>query len=255
MITFIFVVTFFALFQRGRYLTAGALLACATAMKLYPGVFGVLLLQRRQYKASALTAVMTLAVTLAAAASFPGGISGTFQKLSSNLEYFNNQYVLSLNASIFSSNYFAVLKIILAASGLNVTPWSQTLLLPYTLFCILVFAAVVIYILVREKVLWKQACLLTILVITLPTVSFDYKLIYLLLPLGLFVSAPQENAADDRLYGLLFGLSLIPKAYLPITGEVTLSVVLNPLLMTVMMGHIIWTGLRPRLGSVTATHA
>jgi hypothetical protein len=244
MITICFIMGFLALFKRGKYHSAGFLLACATAMKLYPGVFGVLLLKRRQYKASALTAVATLVFTLGAAAVFPGGIPGTLQLLSVNLEYFKNEYILSPGAIQFSSNYFAVVKLLLLRAGLDVAMWAQALLIPYTLLCLALFGFVVVYILTRERILWKQVCLLSILVITLPEVSFDYKLIYMLLPLGLFISAPPGHAAEDHLYGALFALILIPKAYLPVGHEITLSVVLNPFLMTLMMAHILWAGLR-----------
>lgn len=243
MFTISFMICFLFLFERGKYMGAGALLACATAMKLYPGVFGVLLLKRRQYKASVVTAVMTLLLTIGAASLFPGGLLGSIDLLSANLDSFKTRYVLDGQAIPFSSSYFSVLKIAFALAGANISESAQAALLPYTVASAVLFALVTIYILVWEKVLWRQVCLLSILAINLPTVSFDYKLIYMLLPLALFVSEPGENREKDRFYSLLFGLILIPKAYVA-SGEVTIGVVLNPLLMTLMMAHIVWSGLR-----------
>jgi hypothetical protein len=80
--------------------------------------------------------------------------------------------------------------------------------------------------------------------ILLPEVTFDYKLIHLLVPAVLFISTSPGKAGEDRLYMWLFGLLFIPKAYAPIGYETTIGVLLNPLLMTAMMGTIVWRGIR-----------
>jgi hypothetical protein len=245
MIVLLFLFGFIALFERGKYLAAGALLACATAMKLYPGVYGVLLLQRRQYKASALTAALTLVLTLLAASTFPGGISGTALRLVGNLEFFKEHYILSAGTIYFSSGYFSVLKLFVRIAGFDVPLVMEALRLPYAVLSIAAFAAITLFILRTDGPLWKKAALLCFAMILLPEVSFDYRLAHILLPLGLFVAAPPGDVRHDRLYALLFGLLLIPKAYAPIGFEVTLGVVANPLLMTLMMAHILWTGWRP----------
>jgi hypothetical protein len=107
-----------------------------------------------------------------------------------------------------------------------------------------VFALVVLYIIKCEKVLWKQVALLAFMTILLPEVTFDYKLIHLLVPAVLFISTSPGKAGEDRLYMWLFGLLFIPKAYAPIGYETTIGVLLNPLLMTAMMGTIVWRGIR-----------
>jgi hypothetical protein len=242
MIVLLFLLGFIMLVERGRYLAAAALLACATAMKLYPGVYGVLLLQRRQYKASALTAALTLILSLLAASAFPGGIAGTAQRLLGNLDFFKEEYILSAGTIYFSSSYFSVLKLLVRIAGYDVPLVLEALRLPYAILSIAAFAAITLFIFRIERTLWKQACLLCFAMILLPEVSFDYRLAHILLPLGLFIAAPPGNARHDRLYAALFGLLLIPKAYAPIGFEVTLGVVLNPLLMTLMSGHILWTG-------------
>jgi hypothetical protein len=243
MITFCFIIGFLSLLERKRYAWAGVLLACATAMKLYPGAFGILLLKNRQYKASALTAIVTLLLSTGAASLFPGGLFGSINLLSRNLAYFRTHYILDAQGMPFSSSDFSALKLVLMDLGVSVSGGAQAALLPYTLASAIVFVMVVAYILVWENVLWKQVALISISIITLPTVSFDYKLIYMLLPLALFVSASGEERADDRFYSILFGLILIPKAYWA-QGEISISVIVNPILLTLMMGHIVWSGLR-----------
>lgn len=235
---------FFAAFERGRYLLAAVLLAGATAMKLHPGVFGVLLLQKRQYKASALTAVVTAVLTVATAAAFPGGVLGTAALLSRNIQYFNEVFILSRDMIYFSVGYFSVIKLFIHVVGGNVTEIARAVHLPYAIFCFAFFAMIATYIFRSERTVWKQVFLLSCTMILLPEVSFDYRLIYLLVPVGLFISASPGNPDHDRIYTVLLGLLLIPKAYSLIGHEITIGVVLNPLLMTLMMGHIIWTGIR-----------
>lgn len=242
MVVLIFLFGFIVMFERGKYLAAGAFLACATAMKLYPGVYGVLLLQRRQYKASALTAALTLIFTLGAASSFPGGIPGTAERLLTNLAFFKEHYILSAGTIYFSSGYFPVVKLLVRVAGYDVPLVLDTLRMPYAILSIAAFAAITAFILYTKPVLWKQACLLCFAMILLPEVPFDYRLTHILLPLALFVAAPPGNVRHDRFYALVFGLLLIPKAYAPIGFEVTLGVVVNPFLMTLMGAHILWTG-------------
>jgi hypothetical protein len=213
-------------------------------MKLYPGVYGVLLLQRRQYKASALTAALTLVLTILAASTFPGGVSGSTQRLLGNLDFFKENYILSSGMIYFSSGYFSVLKLLLRIVDLDTPVIIENLRLPYTIFSISAFAAITVFILWTERILWKQACLLCFAMILFPEVSFDYRLAHILLPLALFIAAPPGNVRHDRLYAALFGLLLIPKAYAPLGFEVTLGVVVNPFLMTLMTAHILWTGWR-----------
>ncbi len=244
MIVLLFMLAFFALLGRGRYLLAGVMLACATAMKLYPGVFGVLLLARRRYAASAVTGVLTLLLTFASAAAFPGGLAGSVEALRANLRYFQEAYVLSPDAVQFGASWFSLLKLLFLALGEDVGAQARAALTPYTLFCLTTFALLAAFALFRERILWKQAYLMAFAAIALPEVSFDYKLIHLLPPLGLFLAAPPGAASDDRLYAVLFGLLLIPKAYPLMNAEIAAGVLLNPLLMLLLAGRIIWTGLR-----------
>lgn len=234
---------FVAAVARGKFLTASVPLACAIAMKLYPGVLGVLLLQRRQYKAAALTAILTVVLTVGAAAAFPGGVSPTFHLLANNYHRFGDEYVLSPKTVPFSSNYFALVKLVTALLGGNVIATARAALTPYGIASLLLFSGVCLFIMSRELALWKQAVLLLAMAILLPQVSFDYRMIHLLVPLGLFIVAPPGRTRDDRVHAALFGLLLIPKAYGPLGSETTVGVILNPLLLTALMGHIIWTGL------------
>lgn len=71
-------------------------------------------------------------------------------------------------------------------------------------------------------------------------------------PLLLFITAPTGTMRDDRFYATLVGLPLVPKGDGWGTHWITLGAVLNPLIMTVMMVTIIWSGMRtPARAAVT----
>jgi hypothetical protein len=63
---------FFVAYRRDYLKISVVFLACATAMKLYPGVFVVLFLARKQYKAALGVIALTSLLTVAGAAVFPG---------------------------------------------------------------------------------------------------------------------------------------------------------------------------------------
>lgn len=78
-----------------------------------------------------------------------------------------------------------------------------------------------------------------------PYLMNDYKLIFLFIPIWLFVNA-KEYSKFDVIYCALFGLLLIPKALillnhpLGIEHEFSNSIIINPVLIMLFMGLIIF---------------
>jgi len=223
--------------QHERWLAAAAWLAAATAMKAYPGVFVVLLLARRQYRAVGVYAALTLLLSIGSAALFPGGVEGSFSQLSRNLSHFNAGYIVGNLGLPFNSSYFGLLK--LGNLALHLVPRESVgaLVLPYAVLCLLAFAALAALLIYRGGALWQHVALLTFVMLLFPQVSFDYKLVHLLLPLALFLAAAPGRR--DALNAALLGLLLVPKAYLWIGGQTSIAVVLNPLLMSVLGGSLL----------------
>ncbi len=240
----VFTLAFFSLFARGRYGWSAVPLAAAIAMKGYPGAFGVLLLLRRQYKAAALTGILTVVLTLGAATLYPGGIRGTYALWQVRMDFFERMYVANPVMHQGSLSYLSLVKIAARVIHFNFAGHADTILFAYSVVGATMFAAVVAYVMLRERELWKQVYLLTFLLLVLPQVSFDYKLIFLLLPVVLFIVAAPGRRREDIFYLGSFGLLLIPKAYLPLDSETKMSGLLNPLVLTVTAGYVIWTGIR-----------
>ncbi len=240
---FVFLCLFFTAFRRDRLKLSVFFLACAIAMKAYPGVFVVLFLARRQYRPAAAAVALAGLLTVLGAALLPAGPVDSFRELAQNLSLYKQEYVIGNGGLAFGASYFGAMK----AALLGLRPVSpegiNRLLLPYALACLAAFALLALYAIFREETLWKRVALLSFAMILLPQVSGDYKLIHVLFPLALFISSPEEERRAP-LYALLFGLLLVPKAFFWIKGDINIGVVLNPLLMTVMIFLILADGLR-----------
>ena len=122
---------------------------------------------------------------------------------------------------------------------LEISPGLQPLITYYSIIALVVFGFVAIYIIYKEDVFWKRVALLTISTILLPQVSFDYKLIHLFIPLMLFINYSKSSKFDIP-YAVMFGLLLIPKDYYIITQDVSIAVLLNPLIMMMTACTIIY---------------
>jgi hypothetical protein len=112
---------------------------------------------------------------------------------------------------------------------------------PYTAVAVALFAGVAAALWRRrDRVqLWEEAMVAAILIIVLPQVSADYKLLHLLPPIALFL---RYGGADPRRWWYLVGFAvlLVPKPYHLLHPDGTgLGVVINPLLMTIIGAAIL----------------
>lgn len=240
----VFTLAFFSLFARKRYMWSAVPLAAGIAMKAYPGAFGILLLVRRQYKAAALTGVLTVIMTLGAAVLYPGGLAGTYALWQERMGFMKSMYVANPVMHQGSLSYLSLIKIGSRVSGVSFAQHTDTILFCYSLGAMVLFTIVAGYVLLRERELWKQAYLSTFLVLVLPQMSFDYKLIFLLIPLVFFLAAQPGPRKEDRFYLWSFAILLIPKAYFPLDSETKVSGLINPFLLTLMAAYIMWSGIR-----------
>lgn len=247
----LFTLTFFVLFARGRALASAIPLAAAIAMKAYPGALGVLLLVRRQYAAAALTGVLTVALTLGALALYPGGFWESLDLWRDRAGVLQHDYVANPKTHAYSLSYLSLLKVALRVAHVDFTAHADLILRAYAIGAGALFLGVAAYVAFVERTQWKQVYLLVFVLIVLPQVSFDYKLIFLLLPVALFLRAETEGRRLDWIHIALFGSLLIPKGYLPLASDTKMAVLLNPLALTVLAGVIVWTGSRARAGATS----
>ena len=110
----------------------------------------------------------------------------------------------------------------------------------------LIITATILFFTQKEEIFWKQITLLTLLMCLLPYVIDDYKLIFLFIPIWLFLSN-QEKTKFDSFYSILFGLLIIPKQFFILfvrahgmTQLMSFGIMINPILMLIFMGLIIY---------------
>ncbi|MDA8034537.1 MAG: glycosyltransferase 87 family protein [Actinomycetota bacterium] len=227
----------------GRDRLTAALVGLAAAAKVFPGLYAVVLLGRsRGWRRLLLAVGVAVAATLVAFLVLPGSLAGNIDGLRRGLHsvqaVYDNGVQSALDSSTLSSFAQAVGFAVAGAGGAQaVAGWTGRLATPAV-----VAGAVwlVWYLWRREREPWRAVTLVTVAVVLLPQVSYAYDLVYLFLPLALFVrDAPPGRS--QRQVAALFGLLLAPKAYLYLGNTfIDSSVLLEaPLLVALAMAVVV----------------
>jgi hypothetical protein len=242
MYLFLLILGFVVFFQKGRFVLSSLFLSMAIAMKLYPGVFILLFFKEKKYKEIAITIATTLSISVVSLWSFHGGFFENLQGMLSVLQGFNQNYS-GAHGLQHNVSYYGVLKLITvgyyyAVQGIHDAATvsmltNEVLRFPYLVLVALIFAFVVYHVLKHEQILWKNVYLLSAAMILLPHVSFDYKLIHLLIPIILFLR-DQHVTHFSNGYLVLFGIMLIPNNYLYIRGDISIAVIIYPIIITTL---------------------
>ena len=82
----------------------------------------------------------------------------------------------------------------------------------YMLIASLVGGLTILLVIMKQKVLWKKVSVLVFLMLLLPPISGEYKLIHLYLPIFLFINDNQLSNLDN-IYLSFFAILMIPKDY------------------------------------------
>jgi hypothetical protein len=225
-------------------------LAAAAALKVYPIVFIILYIAEKKYKEAA---IFVGALLVLSAFAYDGAQGFSFHLLrfiamvrssADPTQLYNALLVIGDEGAAFSSAAFGALKAaIYAWDPQNSGPLILKLFSAYHAVSLLLFALVALYVIIVEKELWKKVAILTLSMIFFPFVAGDYKLINVYIPMWLFLNSKERSRAD-LIYAILFGLLLIPKAYYPIKDAISISVILNPLLLSIFLLSMIAIGLR-----------
>jgi len=222
---------FFAIFYvREKYWLPAPLLGVSAAIKITPGVFVVLFLLERRWREAAFSVFAAGTLTLACAAAMRGGIWEIFAAMRANLADYNSQYLYKGYGLVFGNSLYGGLHSLLCfAVGRDPVrpfPW---LIAAYP-WLAGGLAAFFIYSAAKAAELWRKFMLLCVVMVTLPYISADYRLVYFFAPLFLFVSAKPQREGRDLVCVLLFASLLIPKHFFYFAEpEVSLSAILTPL--------------------------
>ena len=232
-------------------------LSLAIAMKVFPAIFLILLVKQKRWKEILMVIVGAILITFFSLLCFQGSILENIYAMKRNQDNISKTYLIAQTA--YGSNLFGLLKVIIAflvkITNLGVDfidkkqlfmNWVSMANKLYSLLSFTLLLLTSIYIIAKEKKMWKIAALLVIAINFLIPLSGDYRLLSIFIPLAFFVNE-EKQSKYDLVYVILFGLLLIPKNYFIIpqmTAQgLSISVILNPLLMLTLGGLIIKEGL------------
>lgn len=252
---FIFLILFVYLYQKGKFNYAIIPLSFAIAMKLFPAVFIILLFSDKKYKHILWTVLLVIGLTVGSSLILYGSITQYFHQLVNNTDFYTNNYVIGDGGFDFGNSLFGLIKC--AIYSLHLGAGIPFLLKPYSLLVLFLAGSISLYTIFIETQFWKQIALLVFMMNLLPHVSADYKLVYLFIPLFLFINSKIDNSQTefvskkrfldddnklDYLYVILFGLLLIPKNY-RLFSNLYDGVYLDPILMISISYLIIRSGI------------
>lgn len=173
-------------------------LSLSAAIKIYPAVFGLLILCKKRYKEALGTAA--LGVVMFVAPSFIFGGPKIFQTILQGMQEAERlQGDTGMGCNFCFGN---LLKIIGVLSG-NAIEQNLiiSLLVPFVI-CLLIF--------VCSKDDWKKVYAIALFCIWIPNFSYTYTLLLFVLPVICFLGTDKNPSLYDYLYGLLFLFILIP---------------------------------------------
>lgn len=238
-----FLFLFLQAFVKEKYKLAGFFLGLATAIKLFPGFFLLLLIKKKEKKGIFVFLLTGFLVSLVALATFSGGIWANLIGLIDCLRNFSTGG--GRPGLQYASSYFTLFKTLYYYLHDSPHPFLFYLSYPFKWIAeIRTLVAIGSLIFFLKKVIktsppiWLECFIYAGLLILLPKTSFDYRLCYLLLPLLLMIRETQEKAEQFALMeklGVVLSLVLLPKTfYILLTGTgyaIGLSTLLNPALL------------------------
>ncbi|MGA2911286.1 MAG: glycosyltransferase family 87 protein [Candidatus Levyibacteriota bacterium] len=244
-ITFISICLFFIFYKKHRTLSALAL-AYAISMKLFPGVFIILLLLEKRFKDIFLTCVFTVFFTILPLLIFDGGFNNGVGNYINHFSRSMSAYAELMVVSGAGNHYGHSLLNGLFALFTWMFPLLRQIMLPYIIIISISSVVIILYLIFFEKIFWRRVACLVMMMNLFPIVSTDYKLLYVFIPLFLFINYFKKDKYDT-LFIILFSLLLIPKDYFYFNGDPYMSsnIVANPLIMSVILLAIILSGLKP----------
>lgn len=224
-------------FKTKKYSLSSTLLAIMNAIKPLTLIFLVLYIYEKKWEELFFSLFLTFLLIIFGFMFLHGDFLAQLEVLKINLSWYVNKFIYDpFEGATNSLSIYLALKLILCGR----LKLMQTALL-YNIYTVIsVFlTGFTIYFSWKEKVFWKRITLLTLYTLTVPYVVFDYKLIFLFIPIWLFVNTDKKSKYD-LMYTILFALLLIPKKQIWLMGLYQFGVYVNPIIVLIFMGLIVF---------------
>ena len=190
-------------FVKERYLASALFFGAAVCVKPFPGLFFFLLLNRRRYKEIAAAIIEIVAVNLILLRAIGPTIASAYRMLNEGVGAFRDNYVATVRFREmgFDHSLFSCLKWIMRLLGLQTDyKFQNSLLTAYhawlVLSLLIIFVAGYYF---RSKPVLNQLFAIVLLILLLPPVSYDYTLIHLYLPWGVFMIFLVRDIGQGRI--------------------------------------------------------
>lgn len=210
LLSFLFLLIFIQFYNADkkyiRFLSYIAL-AISASIKIYPALFGIMILNKKRYKEALITVILGILFFL-----LPFWAFGGFNS------FLNMLHGISISSAIQSNRgmgynfcFFNLIKIFFALLGIAVNHIPVFVKIIPTLFCVLIYSC--------NKEEWKKLYAITLLCIWIPDFSYTYTLILFLIPLISYLK--EENLFSTRkhcVFSILYLIIFLPMA-LPIVPQ------------------------------------
>jgi hypothetical protein len=226
------------LIERGRPVPAAALIGVAAAMKGAPLIFALLFVPMRAWKALLIAGAVFLVLTFASLVPFGGNVIQNYEAFRDSLAAFGAAASQSTDGLQHASSIKAMLES--AAIELSFLEGVADLERPLSWLVLVALAGAAVLL---RLALWQRVVLLTVAMLLWQPVSYDYRLLHVLLGLLLLLG----RTAPARVPGaavVLAALVLVPKGLPLIVDDVGSGSVLNPLLLLALAGVVLHHALR-----------
>ena len=252
---YIFILLSLSIFSyyKNKYFISAVLLGFAIHLKIYFAVFLIIYISDKKYKEIGFVIFLFFILPILAfiidkwlfpTIQFSGSIFIFLKSASSTENWYNSLYVLGDCGAAYCSSLYGGLKAIIYFIHPDILAGSPPIHFLFSLYfrvSVICSGIIALYVMFFEKEAWKKVTLVALILILFPFVTADYRLILLFIPLWLFISS-KEPSKYNILYGIIFGLLLIPKDYYFIRDMISISVIINPLLIIIFMIVLVHEG-------------
>ena len=250
LIVFVIVVLGIASFEQDRNAMAALWIGLAGAAKILPILYLLLFLRGRKLRYIVLG---VLAAGFSSLLGFAGfGLVHSLYGFKSAFSALQIQNHNPINSTYFNASIVGwVQSIGYAINGAKgaqaISNVLKSFVLPVDILGTLVL---VCYLRWREASVWRAVTLITGLFILLNEVSYYYELLFLFIPLSLFVKYAAVNRRG-LIIGVLFGILLAPRAYFYLgSTRVDSSVLTTAPLLLALLVIVVYDGYRERASQV-----
>lgn len=243
-------------FRNGHYALAAVLIAAGASFKAYPLLFAILFLNRKQYPYFFLSLLLTLLIGFGSLELFSSPVRESLAEFRHSLAVFNDDYVfgdkgLSKSCGLLSTFKTTMLTIVYNNS--NYHPDLGVLVRRYTWAVLASLAYIVFHLSVFEKTLWRKFSICLISIVVLPSVSYDYKLIHIVLLALIYSERNPRSKTEDFVTGVIISSVVIPKEYIFLNflvadmwADISWNVFYNPPVLCALGLFWLWQGWKER---------